>query len=45
MTAKNPHAAYACINSEYAVCPHEIQSQAICISGDIGDVLETIIDE
>ena len=39
MTAKNPHAVYACINRGQAVCPQEIQSQAICIDGDIGEIL------
>lgn len=39
MTAKNPHAVYACINRGQAVCPHEIQAQAICIDGDIGEIL------
>ena len=45
MTAKNLHTTYACINAEYAVCPGEIRNQAICISDDIGSVLETIIME
>lgn len=40
MTAKNPGAAYACINYGEAVCPREIEGQAICIDGDIGTVLE-----
>lgn len=39
MTAKNPRAAYACINYGEAVCPQEIEKQSICINGDIGDVL------
>ena len=31
MTAKNPNATYACINQGQAMCPREIQRQAICI--------------
>ena len=39
MTSKNPNAFYACINQGQAVCPPEIQRQAVCINADIGDVL------
>ena len=39
MTAKNPNAFYACINQGQAVCPPEIQRQAVCISADIGAVM------
>ena len=39
MTARNPKAAYACVNSGEAVCPREITQQSICIDGDIGKVL------
>ena len=39
MTAKNPNAIYACINQGQAVCPREIQQQAICIDADIGCIL------
>ena len=39
MTAKNPNAIYACINQGQAVCPQEIQRQAICINADIGSAL------
>lgn len=35
MTAKNPKAVYACINQGEAFCPKEIESQSICIDGDI----------
>ena len=38
MTAENPRATYACVNDGEAVCPREIASQAICISGDIGEI-------
>ena len=40
MTAKDPEATYACVNYGEAVCPNEIKDQAICIDGDIGEVLE-----
>ena len=39
MTAKNPNAFYACINQEQAVCPPEIQRQAVCVNTDIGAVI------
>lgn len=38
-THRNPKATYACINYGEAVCPREIQSQAVLIDGDIGEVL------
>ena len=40
MTAKNPEATYACINQGQAMCPREIQRQAICINADIGSILQ-----
>lgn len=39
LTAKNPYAIYACINQGQTACPQEIQAQAICINGDIGEIL------
>ncbi len=42
MTAQNPKATYACINYGQAVCPKEIESQAICIDADIGKVIEEL---
>ena len=39
MTAKNPNATYVCINQGQAVCPQEIEWQAICIDADIGSAL------
>ena len=42
MTAKNPHAVYACINQAEAVCPQEIERQSICIHADIANVLEHV---
>ena len=43
MTAQNPNAAYACINRGEALCPSEIQGQAICIDSDIGDFLKQLL--
>ena len=40
MTAKNPKAAYACINLGDAYAPDNIAARSICIDGDIGKVLE-----
>ncbi len=45
MTAKNPNAIYACINQGQAVCPQEIERQAICIDSDIGTTLSIIAGE
>ena len=42
MTAKNPRATYACINRGEAFCPAEIADRAVCIDGDIGDILTRI---
>ena len=39
MTTKNPNATYVCINQGQAVCPQEIERQAICINADIGITL------
>lgn len=39
MTAANLKAMYACINYGEAYCPREIEERAICIDGDIGDIL------
>ena len=45
MTAKNSHATYACINQGQAVCPQEIDRQAICVDADIGTTLSIIVGE
>lgn len=44
MTAENRQASYACINYGEAVCPKEIESQSICMDGDIGDVLSKLAE-
>lgn len=43
MTEGNPDAVYACVNAGQALCPREIESQAVCLDGDIGAVLEQIL--
>ena len=42
MTTKNPNATYVCINQGQAVCPQEIQRQAICINIDLGNALQEL---
>ena len=42
MTYANPNAVYACINRGQAVCPEEIEKRAICIDGDVGEVLHLL---
>lgn len=42
MTYQNPKAVYACVNLGEAVVPKEIAERAICIDGDIGEVLECL---
>ena len=44
MTAENRQATYACINYGEAVCPEEIESQSICMDGDIGNALSDLIE-
>lgn len=39
LTVKNPNATYACINQGQAVCPQEIEKQAICINSCINSLL------
>lgn len=42
MTAKSKRAFYACVNFGEAVCPKEIERQALCINEDIGKVLNDL---
>ncbi len=42
MTAENKSYSYACINYGEAVCPNEIKHKAVCIDGDIGEVLSKL---
>lgn len=43
MTAENPKALYACINYGEAGCSKQIESQSLCIDGDIGTILEKCV--
>ncbi|MCM1304762.1 MAG: Sir2 silent information regulator family NAD-dependent deacetylase [Lachnospiraceae bacterium] len=43
MAAGNRKAVYACLNKGEAVCPDEIKKQAICIDGDIGEIVEKLL--
>ena len=45
MTAKNQNAVYACINRGQAACPPQIARQAICIDGDIGEILRRLSEQ
>ena len=44
MTAKHPAAVYACINQGQAVCPPEIEQQAICLRAGIAQTLQSLTD-
>ena len=39
-TLRNPDATYVCMNKGEALAPREIQRQAICLDGDIAEMLE-----
>lgn len=41
-TAENPKATYACINLGEAWAPQELTGQAICLDGDIAQVLDSL---
>ena len=43
MTYQNTKAVYACINLSEAYCPKEIQKRAICMEGDIGEILTLLL--
>lgn len=43
MTYQNAKAAYVCINLMEAYCPREIEKQAICVGGDIGNILHQLL--
>ena len=45
MTAKNPNAAYACINQGEAACPREIERQSICLNENIARVFSLILKQ
>ena len=43
MTAGNPEATYACVNYGEASTVEDIAGRSICINGDIGDVLNSLL--
>jgi hypothetical protein len=43
-TYQNAKATYACINLGEAVAPEQFEKQSILIDGDIGEVLETLLN-
>ena len=43
MALQNREAVYACVNRGQAVCPADLHRQAICIDGDIGTVLDKLL--
>ena len=42
MTAKNPHAIYACINKNEMFCPAEIADRSVCVDADISAVIKEL---
>ena len=44
MVLSNRDATYACLNYGEAFCPKKIRKRSICIDGDIGEVLEMMLD-
>ena len=44
MTMANPEALYACLNYGEAYCPRQIEDQAVCLDGDIGEILREVKD-
>ena len=45
MAAQNAKAVYACLNFGQASCPSEIERQSICINGDVGEVLQLLLEK
>ena len=43
-TIENPKATYACINLGEASCPAQIENQSIVIDGDIGEVINAVLN-
>ena len=40
----DPEALYACLNFGEAYCPRQIEDQAVCLDGDIGETLQVLAD-
>lgn len=45
MTAQNPQAVYTCLNRGEAFCPEEIAARSLCLDGDIGEILLTLLQK
>ena len=45
MTNDNPKAVYACLNSNEAYCPVQIEKQSVCIDGDSAEVIKQLLKE
>lgn len=43
MTARNPKAVYFCLNFVEAYCPEQIKPQAVCVNGDIKEILNKLM--
>ncbi|MCR5783005.1 MAG: hypothetical protein K6G90_09770, partial [Clostridia bacterium] len=43
MTAANEKAVYACLNYGEAYCPKQIEKQAICLDGDVGEIIDAMM--
>ncbi|MGX8686667.1 MAG: hypothetical protein ACSW8K_02545, partial [bacterium] len=43
MTNDNPKAVYACLNYNEAYCPEQIEERSVCIDGDSGEVIRTLL--
>ena len=44
MTNEDPNAVYACVNYDRAFAPDAIKARSVCFSGDIGEVLEMMMN-
>ena len=44
MTNEWPEATYACLNYSKAFAPDEIKAKSICMNGDIGDIMNRIMN-
>lgn len=44
MTMKNPKATYACLNAGEAYAPEEIGARSICVNGDVGEILDRMLE-
>ena len=42
MTHEWKYATYACVNCKEAYVPEEIRSRSVCITGDVGDILNRL---